>query len=60
MSTSLPLDYGRCAAHDCERRNTCARYTSRPADARLTYVDRYCELGREQEGYIRVREEYAA
>ena len=55
---SLPHDYTRCHGQYCDRRRECDRYLSiADMGSHTSQVERYCEVGRESEGFIAVRDD---
>lgn len=54
----LPHDHCRCEGQDCDRKTECMRFVALDDMGPDTpWTERYCDLGRESEGYIQVREE---
>lgn len=58
MMPRLLYDICRCQGQGCDRRAECLRHVALDDMGPQTpWTERYCELGRESEGFIAVREE---
>lgn len=54
----LPYDYCRCGGDDCDRKAQCLRVLElRNMGPRTPWTDRMCEMGKEHEHFITIREE---
>jgi len=52
----LPLDYCRCQGRDCDREGECLRHVAmNDTGPQTPWTERYCEEGREAEGFIAIR-----
>lgn len=57
MRDRLPYDCCRCAGKDCDRKDECLRHVAmNDMGPRSPWCERYCDLGKEAEGFILVRE----
>lgn len=53
----LPYDRCRCTGKDCDRKAECLRHVAMDdMVTRTPWCERYCEIGKESEGFILVRE----
>ena len=57
-AVKLPYEKCRCQGRDCDRKADCLRFAALDDMGPATpWTERYCDMGREAEGFIRVRED---